>query len=407
MRPLVRLFQKILDVPKASVRSVHLSSDGLEIFVARHGNSKPHCPTCDRSMTATGATQRKRWRHLDILRVECFLVAMLRTGRCSVHGERLEAVPWASPRAWHTRAFDRTVASLVQVADRSAASRMFSVAWRTVERVVKRVVAEELPRDLLDGVIAIGVDETSYKRGHRYLTVVTDLIERRVIWTGEGRSKDTLRAFFDELGPRRTATLQVVAMDMSGAYQAAVRECAPDADIVFDRFHVVKLLQDAIDEIRRAECRKISGDARRALKGMRFQLLGNPKYKAPLDLEAIRAALRGNRRIAAAFERRVSFEDLWDCETEEEGRAFLERWTHSALLSRQEPLRKFARTVRSHLDGILGFQRYEGLTNGFAEGMNNKIKLQLHKAFGFATVGGLMAMIKLCCCGIDLGHSRA
>ena len=124
-------------------------------------------------------------------------------------------------------------------------------------------------------------------------------------------------------------------------------------------------------------------------------------------MEAIRLAVSSNRRIAATYERRVSFEGLWECENEEEARSFLKRWTRSALLSRLEPLWRFARTIRSHLDGILGFFRYEGLTSGFVEGINNKIKLQLHKAFGFATLLGLMGMIKLCCCGIDLTPSRA
>ena len=403
MRPLVQLFHRILGVQGAYVRKVELTGDKcVELTVATHGSSKPKCPTCGRTMRPLERNERVRWRHLDLFKVQCYLVAMARLGRCKQHGERQESVPWATTRAHHTEAFDRRVASLVQVADRSAASRMFGIAWRTVERMVKRVVAKELPRDLLDDVIAIGIDETSYKRGHRYLTVVTDLFAHRVIWVGEGKSKATLHTFFDELGEKRAAELQAVTMDMSGAYRTVVEERAPKADIVFDRFHVVKLLLDAIDEIRRDECRGMSGDEKRSLKGVRFLLLANPKYMRPKDVRAIRLTVGANRRIVAAYDRRVSLEDFWECRTEESARRFLMRWTRSALLSRLKPLCRFANTVRAHLDGILGFIRYEGLTNAMAEGMNNKIKLQLHKAYGFATVQGIMGMIKLCCCGIDL-----
>ena len=409
MRPLVRLFHRILCVQGAHVREVALASDAsVEVSVSLHGNTKPKCPTCHQVMRLTGVQEHVKWRHLDLFRVTCFLAADLRIGRCPRHGQRLECVPWATPRARHTRAFDRQVASLVQVADRSAAARMFGIVWRTVERIVKRVVAEELPRDLLDGVIAITVDETSYKRGHRYVTVVTDLLERRVIWVGEGKSGRTLEAFFEELGKRRSANLEVVAIDMSAAYIAVLKDRVPQADVVFDRFHVVKLMLEAIDEIRRDECRQLRGDARQALKGMRYAFLANPKFKRPRDVQAIKAAVRSNRRLLAAYERRISFEHLWEYKSEAHARGFLMRWTRSALLSRLKPLRRFARTVRAHLDGILGFVRYEGtLTSAFAEGMNNKIKLQLHKAFGFATVAGFMAMIKLCCCGIDLRQGAA
>jgi len=271
-----------------------------------------------------------------------------------------------------------------------------------VGRIVRRVVDELLPSNLLDGLVCIGVDETSYKRGHRYITVVTDLVSGLVVWVGEGKSAVTLGQFFERLGPERAAKLELVTMDMGGAFQKAVKAWAPNADVVFDRFHVVKLLLEAVDEVRREECRELYGDARKALKGSRFALLRNPKHLTPADTETIARIESQNRKLARAYALRVDFEQFWDIHDEKKARVFLMRWTRAALLSRREPLIRFAKTVRKHMDGILGFIRWGGATNARLEGMANKIKLCIHKAFGFRSVPALIGMIHLCCSGITL-----
>lgn len=404
MHPLRLFFRFLLQVQGAVVLGARILRDeeAVEIEIRRHGNAKPRCQKegCNRVLGGELREVRVRWRHFDILKRVCYLVANIREGCCPVHGRRHESVPWAATRARHTRYFDRQVASLAQVADKSAAHRMFGVAWRTVGRMVKRVVDDLLPRDLLDGLWAIGVDETSYKHGHRYITVVTNHMTGRVVWVGKGKSADTLGEFFQLLGPKRAAKIEVITMDMSAGFLKAIKEYAPNADIVFDRFHVVKLLLDAIDEIRRNEWRNSSGEPKEALKKTRHALFRNPKHRTPKDDEAIARVNSTNGRLSRAYQLRVDFEDFWDIPDEEKARSFLMRWTRAALLSRREPLRKFAHTVREHIEGILGFTKWAGLTNASLEGINNKINLCIHKAFGFHSLSSLMAMIQLCCSGI-------
>lgn len=404
MHLFARLFRFLLRMQGLVVLGARINAldDCVEIRVRRKRQPAPRCPRCDRKMGGRHVSRRKSWRHLDLIKTRSMLVADVREARCPKHGRMVESVPWADWQAKHTKAFDRHVASLAQVADKSAVGRMFDVAWRTVGRIVERVVDKCLPADRFDGLEAIGVDETSYKRGHRYLTVVTDLLGGKVVWVGEGKSEETLGEFFALLGPERCAKLEVVAMDMSKAFRQAVRGYAPNADIIYDRFHVVKLLLTAMDEVRREECRRLEGDARKALKHTRFALLKNPENLLPRDREKIRRARRGNTRIARAYELRVSFEQLWEHETEDGARGFLLRWTRTALLSQLPPMKRFARTVREHLDGILGFFRHWRQTSGPVEGMNNKIKLLIHRAFGFHRVPALIAMIHLCCSGIRL-----
>lgn len=406
MRSLRPFFRFVLQVQGAVVLGARIkrADDCVEIFVRRHKNAKARCPIHPNVVLTGGYTKVKvRWRHLDVMKKRTYLVAEIREGRCcECDGRRHESVPWAFPLARHTKVFDRHVASLVQVADRSAAARMFGVAWRTVGRIVRRVVGELLPDDLLDDLEFIGVDETSYKRGHRYITVVTNLVNGLVVWVGKGKTAETLGEFFEKLGPERSAKIGLVTMDMSGAYKKAVRAWAPNADITFDRFHVVKLLLDAVDEIRREECNKLEGEARKVLKNTRYAFLRNPKHRKPKDREAIARVKGTNGRLFRAYQLRVDFEEFWEIPTESKARDFLMRWTRSALLSRLEPLRKFAETVREHIEGILGFMRWEGMTNANLEGMANKIKLCIHKAFGFHSVDALIGMIQLCCSGIEL-----
>ena len=402
MRALRRLFHFLLELQGAVILSAEIVRELGEVLITvrRRSHAVPRCSNCSREMGGEVVLKRRRWRHRDLIGRRCYVIADIREARCPVHGRRLERVPWASSGARHTRDFDRQVASLVQVADKSAAARMFEVAWRTVGRIVTRVVGELLPEDLLDNLVEIGVDETAYKRGHRYLTVVSCLRTGRVIWVGEGKTAETLGRFFEKLGPERSRRLKVIAMDMSGSFFKAVKKWAPKADIVFDRFHVVKLLLDAVDEIRREECSRLTGTARKALKDTRFTFLRNPRHHTEKDLDAIKRIQSTNNRLARVYQLRVDFEDLWELKNQKLARSFITYWTRYALLSRREPLRRFAKTLREKVDGIVGFFRHGGLTNATLEGMNNKIKLVIHRAFGFHNVDSLIAMVHLCCTGI-------
>lgn len=401
---LAGLFRFLLDVRGAYVVRAGVREDesGVEIEVRQHGNAKARCPEhgCNRTLGGSLKTHRREWRHLDMMRTKTYLVADVREGYCSVHGTRVERVPWAAPRARFTHVFDLHVSSLAQVSDKSAATRMFRVSWRTVGRIVERVVDHLLPRGRFDNVTAISVDETSYKRGHRYLTIVSDVARGRVIWVGQGKSAETLKKFLGEFGPQRAAALEIVCMDMSDAYRKAVRECAPNAEIVYDRFHVVKLLLEAVDEVRRDITRDMPAEQKKAIKGLRYAFLRNPKNYRVRDLAAITAVQSSNDKLARTYQLRVNFEGLWECSDVEEARHFLFDWTRSALLSRREPLRRFARTVRKHSEGILNYFRFNGLTNALAEGTNNKVKLAIHRAFGFHLFESLAAMIYLYCSGL-------
>lgn len=403
MSPLVTFLRRILQLQALVVLKAFVEADGAVVQVRRRGHAKARCPQHGCPLQGALVAHKKRWRHLDLGPTRLYLEADVREGRCPrCDGRRVEAVPWAAHRAEHTSAFDRYVARLVQLTDQTAVSTLAKVAWRTVGAIISRVVAACGPKNLLDDLVGISVDETAYKRGHHYLTIVVDLETGNAVWASEGKSADTLGKFFDELGAERCAKLQVVAMDMHGGYAKAVRERCPNADVVYDRFHVVKLLLDAVDEIRRAECAQLTTVDRRALKHTRFALLRNPAHLKPKDYDAIVRVHATNKRLTRAYELRVDFEEFWTLKDVEEGRRFLLNWTRAALRSRLKPFRRFAKTIRERMEGVLGFIRWFGVTSARSEGRNNKIKMLIHRAYGFHSAEAVLSMVILCCSGMTL-----
>ena len=210
MRALVRLFRFLLDVQGAVVTGVELKREAgcVEIHVRRRRHAKPRCSVCNHVMGGAIKASPRSWRHLDLMRTKCYLMSDIREGRCPIHGRRKERVPWAASRAHHTHTFDQEVAALAQVADKSATSRMFDISWRAVGRIVERVVKRLLPKDRFRHVTHIAVDETSYKRGHRYITVVTNLQPGLVLWVHEGKSARSLPDRASMPSPRQRIPLQ-------------------------------------------------------------------------------------------------------------------------------------------------------------------------------------------------------
>jgi transposase len=307
-----------------------------------------------------------------------------------------EAVPWARHRSAFTCYFEDAVGLLAQKLDHTAVAQLTGVSWVTVGSI-----AQHLHEDRFDDLRCIGVDEISYRRHHRYLTVVIDHDRERVIWAGEGKSADTLTGFFEELGPERTASIELVSIDMAGGYIKAIEEALPDATVVFDRFHVARLAQDAVDEVRRAQMRELDPDDRRSVKRTRWLLLKRPESLGIDEKAKLDAVRRANNALYRAYLLKETFLDIFNYRSHHHATRALDAWLAWAQRSRLKPFVRLGRTVRQHLDGILAFIDSR-LTNARLEGMNNKIRLLSHRAFGFHSAEPLIATIYLCCSKITL-----
>jgi transposase len=321
----------------------------------------------------------------------------LRRVDCTRCGVRTELVPWAEPDSMFTRPFEHQVGYLAQRMDKTAIVELMGIAWYTVGSIAERVVKRLSPADRLTGLRVIGVDELSYRKHHKYVTIITDHDTGKVVWAHEGKSAATLDAFFAELGKERCAQLSTVTMDLSQAYIASVKTNAPQAQVVFDRFHVQKLAHDALDEVRRALVAKhTEPDQRRALKKTRFVLQKNPENRSSVERRQLAQIQVTNLPLYRAMLLKDSLGGILDRRQYYVARDQLYGWLAWASRSKLAPFVRVARTIRKHLHGVLAYLN-TGLSNGRSEGLNGKARVITRRSYGLHSAHSLIAMLFLCC----------
>jgi transposase len=394
-------FNRMLRLPGASVIGVSFATEGV-IVTVRLRRRRRVCSGCGQVCGLQIHDRRlKRWRHLDLGGSRCFIECELRRFWCRSCGARLEPVPWARPGAAYTRDFEDLVAFLAQQMAKTPIARLLRIAWDTVGQIVERVVSDHLDQERLHGLVAIGVDEISYRKGQRYLTCVADHAEGAIVWARPGRSAATLQAFFDDLGERR-ASIRAVSIDMSAGYENAVRAAVPDAEICFDPFHVVKLANEAVNEVRRAEW-NARGKSKTAtgkwLKGARWALLKAPERLTARQAAKLAEVQHANRGLYRAYLLKEELRALYQLPDSALAAAHLAAWLAWASRSKLKPFVKLARTIRRYRDGILAAIRL-GLSNARLEGLNSKARLISHRSFGFHGPEPLIALIYLSAGGI-------
>lgn len=395
-----KLLRDLLGLEGTRVLDVNFDEVGLVVDVAPTWR-RPRCSECGRKCAGYDRDRDRRWRHLDFGGMMVQLRYDTRRVDCPRCGVKVEQLPWAETSAWFTRPFEDHVGYLAQKSDKTAVSSQMRIAWDTVGAIIQRVVARHQKRDPLKGLTTIGVDELSYRRHHEYITVVVDHDRGCIVWAKPGKNADTLRAFFDELGPARCAKLEAVTIDMSAAYIKAVTECSPQAQIIFDRFHVQRLAHDALDEVRRDEVRAATEDERADLKNTRWALQKNPWNLTGVEVMKLSALPKVNRRLFRAYLLKDALAAVLDRKQVNVAATKLDEWISWAARSRLEPFRRVARTIREHAAGILAYVRSR-LSNGRTEGLNGKMRTLTRRAYGFHSAHGLIAMLKLCCSGITL-----
>jgi len=366
------------------VAAIEETPDAIVAELEAVSNHLPRCGQCGRPVGRTkGRLPGRCWRDLKIRDRPLLLVYSPRRVVCPDCGVRVERIPWAERYSRVTKSLARAVAELSRKTDLSTVAGHYGVNWKTVAGILHRVVQWGLGQRRKKPLHVIGLDEVSRKKGHQYLTLVYDLERGELVWAGKDRSKEAIAAFFEELGPRRCKTLRAVSLDMWQPYIDTVKQYAPQAKRVFDRFHVVRHLNQAVDEVRRSLVRKLARDPTRALvKGTRFVLLKNPWNLTPAQKQSLTALVRSNSPLCRAWYLKEDFQKFWDYLQERRAQQHLQKWLWWASHSRLAPFKEFARLVRGHLEGILAWTRLR-ISNGALEGMNNKVKLVSHRSYGF------------------------
>jgi len=392
-----KVLSNILGMKCVRVRGCEFGEQGLVIDVAPT-TQIGRCGGCGcRVRRLYDHRSGRRWRHLDLGGMRVDLRYDLRRLDCTRCGVRTELVPWAEPDSMFTRPFEHQVGYLAQRMDKTAIVGLMGIAWYTVGSIATRVVERLSPSDRLTGLRVIGVDELSYRKHHKYVTIVTDHETGKVVWAREGKNAETLGAFFAELGAERCAQLSTVTLDMSKAYIAAVEAHAPNAQIVFDRFHVQKLAQDALDQVRRTVvAQNTDPEQRRSLKHTRFALQKNPENRSSAERRKLAEIQSTNKPLYRAYLLKDALVGILDCRQYYVARDQLDGWIAWAVRSRLAPFVRVGQTIRKHLHGILAYLN-TGLSNGRAEGLNGKARVITRRSYGLHSAQSLIAMLFLCC----------
>lgn len=395
------LLRTVLGLKDTRVLDVSFDDAGMVVDVAPQWTA-PRCSECGAPGPGYDRDRGRCWRHLDAAGMQLRLRYDIRRVKCARCGVKVERVPWAEPSSWFTRPFEDHTGYLAQRCDKTTVSELMRIAWDTVGAIIQRVMARRRDANRLDGLTHIGVDELSYRRHHEYVTVVVDHDAGKVVWAHPGKNADTLTRFFDELGPDRTAQLKTVTIDMSEAYIKAVTEAAPAAEIVFDRFHVQRLVQDAVDEVRREEARGAESEvARKQVKGTRWSLLKSFWNLSLFDMTRLSELQRQNKRLYRAYLLKESLVWILNHAPATTAQAKLEGWVRWARRSRLAPFKRVGATIRNHMAGIVAYIR-SGLSNGRTEGLNGKARTITRRSYGFHSAHSLIALLMLCCGGIRL-----
>ena len=395
---------RMLGLPGAWVRDVAFGQEAVIVTVVLRAK-KPVCSGCGARGLKIKEHREKRWRALDLGGLRCVIECRLRRLYCPGCGDMYEGVPWARAGSRYTRDFEDLTAWLAQQMSQTQVERLLRIAWRTVGTILARVVADKLDRHRLDGLRFIGVDEVSYGAEHKFLTCVADHHAGSIVWATEGRNADSLQAFFAGLTGEQKASIKAVSIDMSAGYEKAIRaeDGVPHAQVVFDPFHVVQLAGKAADQVRRDEYnrhgRSSTGEGK-WIKGTRYSLLKDTAKQTARQLLKLAEVVLTNKRMYRAFLLYGELRYLYKV-PKEQAPERLEAWLAWASRSRLKPFVKLARTIRKHKAGVLAAIELN-LSNGRLEALNSKVRLISHRAYGFHSADALIAMIYLCCTGIQI-----
>jgi transposase len=362
----------------------------LDILIDFQRGADFPCPVCGQP-SKVHDTEEKTWRHMNFFQYACYLTARVPRCKCDKDGVKQVQVPWARPGSGFTLMFEALLMVLVRSMTVREAARLVGEHDTRIWRLLHYHVEDARTRVDMSEVSRIGVDETGAKRGQKYITLVVDMEAKKLLFGVEGRDQETLKAFKEDLvahggDPDR---ITEASIDMSPAFIKGLGDHFPNARLTFDRFHVMKLIGEAVDEVRRQEVKDYP-----ELKKTRYVWLKNPSNLTAHQAEMLEALRNANLKTAEAYRMRVTLQDFYEQANPNAAKLFLQEWIAMVLASGIEPMAKVAKTLQTHTEGVLRWFR-SGLSNGFLEGLNSLVKAAKAKARGYRKIRTLITIAYL------------
>jgi transposase len=395
-----RVLARLVGVERAVVEEVVFEEDAVVVRVRPRRRDASRCGMCGRRARGYDRGEgARRWRALDLGTTKAFIEAEAPRVECPRHGVVVARTAWARHGSRFTRAFEQQVAWLATHCSKSAVCELMRISWPTVGRMIERVVADEQARqgDPLEGLRRIGIDELSFRKGQRYITVVVDHDTGRLVWAAEGRDKQTVLGFFDQLGPERAAGIRLVSSDLGEWITRAVLERCPQAALCLDPYHVVALASSALDEVRREVWQQArrAGDTAGArwLKGARWALWKRPERLTDRQQAKLATIEHVNRRLYRAYLLKEQLRLVFHSDPDE-AVALLDAWLGWARRCRITSFVKLAKTITANRAGIVATLTHR-LSNARIEAINTTLRLITRRAYGFHSANALIALAML------------
>ena len=310
----------------------------------------------------------------------------------------MERLNWLADNPFYTKRFAFYVGRRCHSSTVSDVAKELQLDWHSVKELEKQYMREQLRRLGMPGPQVIGIDEISIGKGHSYRIVVSDLLRKRPIWFGGiDRSEESLSLFYQTLGEKKCQKIRLAVMDMWKPFRNATLKHVPGGAILFDKFHIIAHLGEALDQVRKSEYARLTGKNRQFIKGQKYNLLSNHANLTLNGRRSLAMLLQANKRLNTAYVLKESFSQLWNYQSEAWARRFFENWKQSLKWQRLKPFEKFARMVDAHWDGIAAYcQPQNRVPLGFVEGVNNKIRVLQRRAYGFRDEEYLRLKILTC-----------
>lgn len=403
MAPSYKSIARLLKLKDLKLVGLTFHNDNIARLHVKPKKNGCRCPECDRrGRIVREREQPREWRDLSVGGWQLLLVYRPREIHCATHGRVQERIPWAATAAQITYRFEYVMLRLCKTMTQKAAAEILSVAPSTLSDLLHRSIRNHRRDHKIKGLKHLGVDEIAFKKGRKYATLVYDLDRSKVVWIGEGKGRETIDKFFNnQLSDYQRQQIKAACSDMSQAYIGAIQHHCPNAALVIDRFHVVKALNEAVDEIRKQQWREASREDRKVYRGIRWLLYRRSSTRTREQTQKLKQLEKSNRRIYRAWQLKEEFEAFWDYNAPWASERFLKAWLTRCMKSRLDPLKKFARTIRKHMDAILAYTTHH-ITNAVSEGLNRIAKIVKNRASGFRKLEPFSDLIMLTIGDIDI-----
>ena len=399
------LFAQLLGLcPPWQVTKVtpNIEDKSLSISIEWPNGTQVACPDCGKACSIYDRREERAWRHLDTMQFKTLLIAAVPRADCIEHGVKSIDVPWADLKSRFTLLFERfAIDVLLSASSQTKAAELLGLSWDEVHAIQERAVRRGMKTRDLSGISYLGIDEKSLLKGHSYASLVYDLDGARVLEVIRDRTEEAAKELFNTIPLETRGAIQAVAVDMWKPYEAAIVSTMPGAEIVHDKFHVVRYLKKAIDSVRKKENKSLKQNGSDLLKGTRYTWLKNPENWSEKDEATFEDLKVAGLKVTRAWSIVQTIIPIWDYIYERPARKFFDKWYFWATHSQLKPIIDVAKMIKRHLDNILTFLKHR-ITNAASEGLNSKIQAVKAAARGFRNFENYRIAILFHCGGLQL-----